>query len=96
MQPIESEAARILLKHAIAKTNVAFGNSYTNPRTWGVYEIEPLESNRTTRRFRIGNHPVRQRELETEFGKAKCIAIFLNRILALELQVILNGRQVSP
>jgi hypothetical protein len=50
----------------------------------------------TTKRFRIGNHPVRQRELTDEFGgPAKLRALFRSRTLAVELAEQLNGSKAA-
>jgi hypothetical protein len=83
---------RSLLSQQIDPSSTRPDGSYTSPRTWGVYEIEPPQDNMSTRRFRLGNHPVRQRELEAEFGKAWRIALFTSRGLALELERQLNER----
>ena len=82
-----------LLSRQIDPSTTITDGSYTKPRTWGVYQIEPLESNRSTRRFRLGNHPVRQRELEAEFGATTRVALFASRVLALELERHLNERK---
>lgn len=82
-----------LLSQQIDPSSTSPDGSYTKPRTWGVYEIEPPQSNRSTRRFRLGNHPVRQRELEAEFGKARLVALFASRSLALELERQQNKRE---
>ena len=68
MNLLNTPAARCLLEQAVTERDFVVEGSYTNPPTWGVYEIEPPENGRSTRRFRIGNHPNRQRELEVEFG----------------------------
>jgi hypothetical protein len=44
-----------------------------------------------TRRFRFGNHPIRQRELESEFSDAGVVALFLERAFAEELACLLNN-----
>jgi len=52
---------------------------YTAPRTFGVYRLaEP----RASKQHRFGNHPVRQRELETEFGDVELVALFYDRTSA--------------
>lgn len=81
---------RDLLSQQIDPSSTSPDGSYTKPRTWGVYEIEPPQDNRSTRRFRLGNHPVRQHELEAGFGKVQRIALFPSRALALELARRLN------
>jgi hypothetical protein len=61
--------------------------------TFGVYEI-PRDKAGATQRFRFGNHPVRQWELESEFnGRVGCVGIFLDRNLAEELAGILNAEE---
>lgn len=90
---INSEAAKSILKYAVLPTSVIPDGIYTKPKTWGVYEIEPPTSDRSTRKFRIGNHPIRQRELENEFGTATPLALFPSRSLAEELERLLNGRK---
>jgi len=42
------------------------------------------------KRIRFGNHPVRQQELEGEFGAAGLVALFPERVLAEELASLLN------
>jgi hypothetical protein len=79
-----------LLSKAIAASSVVEDGSYTRPRTWGVYVIEP-EKHAATKRFRFGNHPVRQRELTQEFGKARLYALFESRLLAVELTALMNA-----
>ena len=54
---------------------------YTTPRTFGVYELP--QSAGGTRRFRFGNHPVRQQELEREFGQCTLIGTYEQRAKAL-------------
>jgi hypothetical protein len=46
-------------------SSVKSDGRYTSPRTWGVYEVRRLLKDK---RFRFGNHPVRQRELIHEYG----------------------------
>jgi hypothetical protein len=54
--------------------------NYTEPRTWGVYRIRRASG---TVEFRLGNHPVRQRELEREFGQAELVELHLSRAAAI-------------
>jgi hypothetical protein len=89
---LTTPAAQSLLQQAVTERDVVVEGFYTNPRTWGVYEIEPPGNGRSTRRFRIGNHPVRQQELEREFGQATPIALFQMRALAVALERLLNAR----
>jgi hypothetical protein len=46
-------------------SSVKSDGRYTSPKTWGVYEVRRLLKGK---RFRFGNHPVRQRELIQEYG----------------------------
>ena len=85
-------ATQKLLSFAVSEASVRIDGQYTRPRTWGVYEIDPPSSGRATRRYRLGNHPVRQRELEAEFGSAKRLALFTSRTLAEQLERLLNAR----
>ena len=88
-----NSAVLALLSQQVDSSSTSPDGSYTKPRTWGVYEIEPTQNNRSTRRFRLGNHPVRQRELEAEFGAARRVALFTSRDLALKLERELNERK---
>jgi hypothetical protein len=79
-----------LLDQAVSASSLRIIGSYTSPHSWGVYRIDPPAPS-ATRRFRKGNHPVRQRELEQEFGSpAKVIALFTQESLATELARLLN------
>lgn len=61
------------------------GTYYTRPRTWGVYEVQ------RGRRFRFGNHPVRQHELKRDLGSAPLVLLFPERALAEALAAELNA-----
>lgn len=79
-----------LLAEAISPSSVVADGPLTRPRTWAVYEVTPPPGSRT-KRFRKGNHPVRQQELTSEFGKtAVLIALFRSETLAIELARMLN------
>jgi hypothetical protein len=62
---------------------------YTSPHTWGVYRISPSAPS-STKRFRSGNHPVREQELRREFGNVECLALFTSAAQARELADIYN------
>lgn len=62
--------------------------NYTNPRTFGVYEIDISTA---AKKFRYGNHPVRENELMREFGKVKRYSLFLRRDDAKALSDYLNS-----
>ncbi len=49
-------------------------SNYTRPRTWGVYKI--ISDDNTGKKFRYGNHPIRHKELEGEFGSIKLTALY--------------------
>ena len=83
------ERVDALLAKGVEASALAADGSYTKPRSWGVYEITPPKLT-ATRPYRLGNHPVRQRELEQEFGKAKVVSLFTSRALAEELAKLLN------
>lgn len=55
---------------------------YTQPRSWGVYKLTMAAGQ--GRQYRFGNHPVRQRELEREFGRVQVLSLFLSRLAAEE------------
>jgi hypothetical protein len=78
-----------LLAKGVEASSLVADGSYTKPRSWGVYEIKPPKGT-ATRLYRLGNHPVRQRELEQEFGKVKLVCLFLSRTLAEELAKLFN------
>ncbi len=61
------------------------GTYYTSPRTWGVYEVA------SGRRFRFGNHPVRQIELKRDLGSVRLILLFSERAPAKALAADLNA-----
>jgi len=58
-------------------------SNYTVPRTWGLYRLDAGQKN-VGRVFRYGNHPVRQKELEREFGAVTLIALYFDREQARE------------
>jgi len=62
--------------------------NYTNPRTFGVYEIIGTNS---SKRFRFGNHPVREIELIRDFENVKRLGLFLIRKDAKNLADHLNS-----
>lgn len=77
---------------SVAKASVLTNGSYTSPKTWGVYRIDPPRDAIPTKSYRIGNHPMRHRELEREFGRASVEALFKSRAQAEELAALLNAR----
>ncbi len=81
----------ILAGRAISPRGVRLAGSLTEPRSFGVYELP--SSALGTRRFRLGNHPIRLHELEREFGSCKLLYLFLQRPDAVAMASVLNGRE---
>lgn len=79
-----------LASRAISSRDVSLSGSLTAPRSFGVYELPPSVSG--TRRFRLGNYPVRLHELEREFGSCKLLYLFRQRPDAVAMASVLNGR----
>ncbi|RZG84412.1 hypothetical protein [Acinetobacter venetianus] len=77
-----------LLKNAISPDQVTIKGYLTVPRSYGVYAL-PLDAD-GTKRFRFGNHPMRQQELKHEFGSCKLYQLFLDRKQAETLAKWLN------
>ena len=84
-----SSSLAALLQRAISPQTVRPDGIYTMPRSFGVYYL-PTASG-ATRRHRFGNHPIRQRELENEFGKCDLQHLFLSREDAKQVASLLNG-----
>ncbi|MDQ3634040.1 MAG: hypothetical protein M3405_05955 [Acidobacteriota bacterium] len=86
-----SEKERLLEKSIPEKSvrSDSSNKNYTNPRTYGVYEI--LKTN-YSKKYRFGNHPVRENELIRKFGNnVKGIGLFLDREDAKKLTSYLNS-----
>ena len=80
-----------LLSKSISENTVRINpnnKNYTIPRTFGIYEI--LNTN-NSKRYRFGNHPVRENELIEEFENVKRIGLFLEREDAKALAGFLNN-----
>ena len=86
-----STASQSIAARAISPREVRPDGWLTVPRSFGLYELSRSASG--TRRFRFGNHPVRMRELEREFGSCELVHLFLQRKDALDLARLLNGRE---
>ena len=74
---------------AFSSTVVTADGNLTRPRSYGVYQLP--RSSDGARTFRFGNHPVRQAELDREFGSSRLIIVFLDRQDAVELAGRLNA-----
>lgn len=79
-----------LLSKLISETSIRIDpldKNYTMPRSYGVYEIISVTS---AKRYRFGNHPVREIELIREFENVKRVGLFLERKDAKALADCLN------
>ena len=85
-----SSKIKTLALKAISPKDVHFDGPLTSPRSFGVYQLPQTAKN--TRLFRFGNHPVRQHELEREFGSCKLLYLFLSRPDAFAMASAHNGR----
>ena len=70
--PVEKAIAR-----AVSPRSVRLSGNLTVPRTYGVYRLP--HGSGDTRCYRYGNHPIRMKELEREFGSCKLEHLFLAR-----------------
>ena len=86
-----SMTTKTLAARAISLRDVRPDGALTSPRSFGVYELPQAATG--TRRFRLGNHPVRMRELAREFGTCKLVYLFLQRPDAVGMASSLNGRE---
>ncbi len=66
-----------IIQRAINPSTVRSDGCLTDPRSYGVYRIPSTAG--STRSFRFGNHPVRMRELEAEFGSCELEHLFRSR-----------------
>jgi len=80
-----------LIGRAVSPSSVRTKGQLTEPRTYGVYELPEVAG--STRRFRMGNHPIRMIELELEFKRCKLLYLFRLRSDAVLLAGHFNGRQ---
>jgi hypothetical protein len=85
-----SSTIETLALKAISPKSVHADGRLTSPRSFGVYQLP--QTAKATRRFRFGNHPVRQHELEREFGSCKLVYLFLSRADAAAMVSAENGR----
>ncbi len=80
-----------ILQKSLPQMLVEPCGKFTEPRTWGVYKISEHRSTASTRRYRFGNHPIRQHELTNEFSTTELLALFRDRADAIELARLLNS-----
>ena len=81
-----------VLARAINPIRVRPDGHLTSPRSYGVYLLPA--AHKSTRRVRFGNHPVRQRELEAQYGSTRLLHLFLSRQDAETAAKGLEGLQV--
>ncbi len=78
-----------LLGSAMGQGTYRIVGQYTEPRSYGVYDVRDAGR---SRRYRFGNHPVRELELLREFDSVSVVGIFRNREEAMELAGLLNWK----
>ncbi len=79
-----------IVGRAIKPSDVVASGRYTEPATFGVYQL-PYEAT-SPMRFHGGNHPIRMRELERDFGACTLTFLFLSKEDAEMMAAALNGR----
>jgi hypothetical protein len=82
-----------VLKRAISPRSVTEHGTLTQPRSYGVYALPHTAG--ATKRHRFGNHPVRMRELESEFGSCKLEYLFADRRDAMLVATTLSGTSLT-
>lgn len=82
------KAIEILAQRAISCNDMELDGRLTCPRSYGVYQIPDIAS--LGRVFRYGNNPVRQSELQREFGGCSLVYLFLEREYAFKMAQTLN------
>ncbi|MEO5698840.1 MAG: hypothetical protein ABIQ60_17095 [Burkholderiaceae bacterium] len=85
--------SKAILAMACKQETLVIEGPYTRPRSWGVYVVTS-EKPTATKLHRIGNHPVRERELRREFPVVQQVALFTARALAEELAALYNAGEV--
>ena len=83
-----TEKERLMI-NAVSPQRLRRDGIYTSPRSFGVYRL--TGSGNVGKRYRIGNHPVRERELTRDFGECEVLAVFLDRDDAERLARYLNA-----
>lgn len=89
------KAIETLMARASDPASIASDGKYTQPRTWGVYEVERLVRGVRAPYWHFGNHPVRQEELIREYGHARLVGLFTSRADAEELRYVLNSKVLA-
>ena len=78
-----------IIQRAVSPSRVRVVGNYTSPPTYGVYEVP--RSGTSVKRYRIGNYPVRMRELEREFGSCRLGYLFESREDAAQVARLLES-----
>ena len=82
-----------ILQRAISPRSVREVGALTEPRSYGVYTLPAAACE--TRSHRYGNHPVRMRELEKEFGSCELAYLFADRRDAMLVAGVLSGASLT-
>lgn len=80
-----------IIQRAISPDSVRVDGRLTQPPSYGVYAL-PVNCG-ATNRYRVGNYPVRMRELEREFKRCTLEGLFLSRVDAIAVASSLNARK---
>jgi hypothetical protein len=89
---MSQDRLKALIAKSLDPSSVKSDGRYTSPRTWGVYQVKRLPD---SKRFRFGNHPVRQQELIRQYGEVRLVELYKARIDAKEAAYLLNGGRRS-
>lgn len=83
------QVIQALEQKAVSCNDMKYDGRLTCPKSYGVYQI--VNTANAGKTFRYGNHPVRQSELQREFGDCCLVYLFLEREYAFRMQKILNN-----
>jgi len=84
-----NKTVKNLESQALSPVEVKVVGNYTDPKTWGVYRI--AQTGGSGQSFHLGNHPVRQFELERKHGSAELLMLFTEREDAVRLKQLLSS-----
>ena len=86
---MKSRSLTVALERAIDPSSVHPDGRLTRPRSYGVYCVRGVQP------YRFGNHPVRLRELEREFGSCTLEHLFASREDAKHVSDVLNASNAT-
>ena len=86
------DSVQAIIRRAINLSSVQITGRLTHPRSYGVYMLPANCGN--IQRYRFGNHPVREQELEREFEHCTLKHLFLSRADARAIASKLNKHKV--